>query len=213
MTLGDFKREDTYMHMAWKQWGAVIAVALVVGAGRADLVLSDFNNVGLDGVYASWSTGTITTGATAMTVSATFFGGGFDTFAATDVSAYDTIELDVTVNLDTAPTVLSILQDGDGTLYAYRWFGLALGNHVLVMPLTPVPNLIPGYGDSFEAAAGTTAGLDLTTINAFQLQIDNLDTYDVSFNNLAVVPEPASVVLMMIGGLGLAAHRRRPPAF
>jgi hypothetical protein len=197
------------MKRSWITWCAAFAVAGAMGQVQADLVLSDFNNVGLDGEYNSWTSGTVTTGATALTVSATGFGGGFDTFAATDASAYDTIELDVTVNADTSPTVLTILQDGDGTQYGYRWFGLALGNHVLTFSLTPVPDLIPSFGDSFEANPGASAGLDLTTINAFQLQIDDSDTYDVSFNNLAVVPEPASALLLILGGLGIAAFRRR----
>lgn len=187
---------------------AIVVSCVFALPSKGDIILSDFNGVGLDGVYASWSTGTVTVGATELTVSSTTFGGGFDTFATVDISGYDTIALDLTVNNDTSPTVLAILQDGDGTQFAYRWFGLALGAHSLNFPLFPVPDLDPGYGDSFVAAAGGTAGLDLTSISAFQLQIDDEDTYSVAFDNLAVVPEPVSAALLMLGGLVFLVRAR-----
>lgn len=175
---------------------------------RADVIISTFDSATLDFNYASWSTGTIISGPSALTVQASGFGGGGIFINSLDASGETMIALDVTVNADTAPVILAVLEDGDGTQYNYRWFSVPAGNQVLMFPLFPVPSSNPGVADSFVGNAGSTAGLDLSDLDFYNIQIDDSDAYDVSFNNLAVVPEPASLALML-GGAGVLTLLRR----
>ena len=140
---------------------------------------------------------------------ATGFGGGGAFINSVDASGETTISLDVDVLLDTAPNILAVLEDGDGTQYNYRWFAVPVGNQVLTLSLFPTPGGTPGVADRFVGAAGSTPGLNLADLDFFNVQVDDGDTYRVAFNNLALVPEPASLSLLLAGAGLLALRRRR----
>lgn len=149
-----------------------------------DILVTDFNNFSLDGTFDAWDTATITSGADSLRVEGTGTGGGYALPGFPNASATNTIELDVTVNSGDSPNVTALLEDGDGTQYLYRFGSLTNGNHVLTFPLTPV-GLTIGGNDSSNPVAGTTPGLDLTNLLAFQIGVETgagVD-YDVEFNN------------------------------
>jgi MYXO-CTERM domain-containing protein len=130
-----------------------------------------------------------------------------------DGTGTNAIQFDVTVNAGDTPNVLAVLGDTDFTEYAYRWFTLSPGQHTLTLPLSPVPTLVTGVGDSFVSNPGSTPGLNLADIDYVHIQVDahgSTVPYDVDFNNLALttVPEPAALMGCAMVGL-LAARRRR----
>lgn len=58
------------------------------------------------------------------------------------------------------------------------------------------------YNGTFDTSDGT---LDIARVYSFQAG----DQSDVTFNNLSVVPEPTSLLLLSAGGIGLTLLRRR----
>src|SRR5205807_9728684 len=73
------------------------------------------------------------------------------------------------------------LIDGDGTTYAYRWYGQTLGHYVLTMPVNSRSAIL---------AAGATPGLDLTTLTHSHLELDPSSYscgYTVSWNDLSLI--------------------------
>ncbi|WP_425399537.1 hypothetical protein [Aeoliella sp.] len=149
-----------------------------------EIIVSDFNNRPLGGTFDSWSSATITPGADALRVEATGSGGGFGVQQLPNASLTNTIELDVTIDSGTSTGVVALLEDADGTQYRYRFLDLAVGDHLLSFPLTPIDQTI-GNNMSDIAVPGTVAGLDLTDITAFQIHVESAmdDSYDISFNN------------------------------
>jgi hypothetical protein len=207
----------------------ICAIAVTAGLGIAGFVqaeaqISAFNNFNLGGTYAAWSdpnVTTITSGSDSLQVESLGFGGGF---SATDGgpangSGTTTVQFDVTVNAGDTPNVLAVLEDGDGTQWAYRWYVLPAGNHVLTQPTSPVPG--GGFNginyDSFESVAGGVAGFDFSSIPFFHIQIDAHGSsvpYNVAFNDLrltGVIPEPGSIVIALgaIGMLATTGRRKR----
>lgn len=149
-----------------------------------EVLVTDFNNFSLDGTFDSWDTAAITSGADALRVEGVGAGGGYALPGFADASATNTLELDVTINSGDSPNVTALLEDGDGTQYSYRFGTLANGNHVLTFPLTPIGQTI-GDNDSSNPVAGSTPGLDLANLAAFQISVETGEAfdYDVEFNN------------------------------
>jgi PEP-CTERM motif len=195
---------------------ALCGIMLAAGPAVADTQIEDYDNFNLSGTYAAWADPNITSftsGPNNYSVESIGFGGGFfDINPNIDASGESQIEFDVTINSGDAPNVLALLSDDDGTEKVYRWFTLAPGDHGLNLPLLPVPHTVPGVGDSFNGANGADGVLDLATLSFFHLQVDPHGSnvpYNISFNNLRLVPEPASVGLLAAGVVGLVLARGR----
>jgi hypothetical protein len=177
---------------------AVGALA-IAGAASASTLLADFNNhtVPAPGdIYGSWSSGTLTSGATSYNVQASNgFGGQWnDMDPNVDITGETHFELEVTVNVADEVTGLGIvfsMVDEDGTEWLYvintvdnSWFGLLPGStYKLTVPVGGATSLVN---------PGTAGGLDFSNLTGFHLQVDtggDLDPYDISFENFrAFVP-------------------------
>lgn len=196
-----------------------LAVALAAGlalANRAvaDTLVTTFDNYNPNAEYGAWSLGFNTSDPTAYTTVGVGFGGAYkDIIPNPDGTGETMVELTVTVNEGDAPNVLAVLGDTDGSEYAYRWFTLGPGTHVLTQPLSPVPGSVPG-ADSFISNPGGAAGLNVSAIDFLHIQVDahgSSTPYNVSFDNLRLigVPEPASLAVIGSGIVGVAAIGRR----
>lgn len=135
----------------------------------------------------SWNTGVVTPGADALNVNSVGTGGGFDVLPGdfVNASATDTIELVVDVKSGDFPNVVTLLEDGDGTQHRFTFGTLDVGQHTLTFPVDGV-----GLSSSDDRAtlgnAGTTPGLDLSDLFAFQIQVETGESaaYDVDFISL-----------------------------
>ena len=135
----------------------------------------------------SWNSGVVTPGSTGLNVSSVGSGGGFDVLPASFVnaSATDTIALEVEVTSGDFPDVVALLEDGDGTQHVFTFGTLGAGVHELTFPVDGV-GLTAGDDRATLGAAGTTPGLDLADLFAFQIQVVTGDAaaYDIDFRSL-----------------------------
>ena len=190
-------------------YGLAAAFGLtVLSTGSASAqTLSDFSSFSLSGTYVAWDAGTFTSGATDWRAEAFDFGGGFFNLPApVDASANNTLEVMLTVNpATTADKFNIVLFDADGTERVYRFDGLGIGG-----PQTLTKDL----GDFLQDNnPGGVPGLDTSALTVFHLQgtFENGNPglfLDITFDNLAITPEPASLALLGIGGLLLTRRVR-----
>lgn len=187
--------------------GLVVSAMLATGS-HAAVTLSDFSAFALTGTYVQWDAGTFTTGATAFTVQANDFGGGFYNLPAPiDASGNDSISILMNVNAGNVANKFNlVLFDGDGTERVFRFDGITAGDNQ-----TFTRNIADFLQDN---NAGAVPGLDLANITAFHLQgtFENGDpgqAMDMTFDNLSIIPEPSSAILIAFGAFGLFARRRR----
>lgn len=195
--------------------GAALAAALAAAQfAAADTLITNFDDYNPNSEYGAWSAGFNTSDPTAYTTVGVGFGGAYkDIIPNPNGTGETTVELTVTVTSGDAPNVLAVLGDTDGSEYAYRWFTLGPGTHVLSQPLSPVPGSVPG-GDSFISNAGGAAGLNIAAIDFLHIQVDahgSAVPYNVSFDNLRLigVPEPSGLAMIGGGAIGLIAAVRR----
>ncbi len=182
------------------------AMAFTAPASAA-VVLSDFTGFALSGTYVQWDFGTFTDNGTDWTVQANDFGGGWHVLAApVDGSGSDTLEVQLDVNPgNVADKFNVVLIDGDGTERVYRFDNLVAGaGQTLTVPLA---NFLQ------DNNPGGVPGLDISNLTVFHLQgtFENGDPgllMDLTFDNLALVPEPASLGLMGLGGLTMLRRKR-----
>ncbi|MBU0679283.1 MAG: PEP-CTERM sorting domain-containing protein [Verrucomicrobia bacterium] len=190
---------------------ASLVWASVLPAKAAPVLIEDFNSFNLDFTYSSWTNATLVSNPNDYNVQAVNFGGGaYNINPNIDASGQTDVELDIDVNAGDFPNVIALLEDGDGTQYNYRWEVLAAGHHLLTFPISPVPQTV-GIDDSFIGNPGTTPGLDLSDLSWLHLQVDPHGSgvpYDIFFNNLQLIPEPTSFLLLLAGGLVLGLLRR-----
>ncbi|HRX85919.1 MAG TPA: PEP-CTERM sorting domain-containing protein [Phycisphaerae bacterium] len=186
---------------------AAIAVwALGFASPAQATVLTDFSSFSVD-AYGTWSTGTLTPGANDFRVEATGgFGGGWHGLGAPASAAPSetTIEFALTANSGNQAGMVLVLVDGDGTEWGYGWFGLPEGAQTLTEDVS---------NPLFSSNDGTTPGLDTANIIGFHLQGDvgtqTPGITDLTFDNLALTPEPASLALLGLGALFVSRRRSR----
>jgi hypothetical protein len=176
---------------------AVFAGSLLAFSGTASAVttITDFDSITLGGTYVSWSSGTITSGATSLNVQASNgFGGGFyDIDPNADATDETDIALEVTINTANEEAGLGVvlaLFDEDGTLWNYSWFGLLPGQ-----TYTLGAHIIDDLG--WESEAGTVGGLDVSDISFIHIQVDtggDPAPYDLSFNDLSLIGAPVTAI-------------------
>lgn len=167
----------------------LIASAALAAVSQAEVTLSDFSNFNLTGTYVAWDSGTFTSGATAFSVLAGDFGGGFQNLPApVNATGNDTISIRMDVNAGNIANKFNIvLVDGDGTERAYRFDNIAVGNNQ-----TFTKNVASFLQDN---APGSTPGLNLANITAFHLQGTFTNgnpgqTMDMTFDKLSFVVAP-----------------------
>jgi hypothetical protein len=192
---------------------AALSMMLMVGTVRADAVITNFDNFVSDALYGSWGTGTVVSGATDYSISATGYGSNYKYIEnpARLGEGHTTLELSVTLSGPAAADgqlgPLVQLIDGDGSHYHYRWYGQLLGSNVLTRDV---------QSPDFISNPGTTPGLDLNALINMHMELDpggfgTSGQYTVVWENLSLtnfVPEPTSLMLLL-GSVGLFGIRRR----
>lgn len=195
------------MMLSMKMLGlaGVAAMAMGVTSASADVLITDFSSFSQTGTYVDWASGTFTSGATDWRVEASNFGGGWVTFAPQiDASAEDTIEVTLTVNPANVATNFNIVlfSGAPGSTQAGWTFTLGAGTQTLIADLD--------NPDFFNAGSlGTWDKSDIGNEWHVQGTFANNDHMDLTFDNLVLTPEPASLGLMGLGGLVMAGRRRR----
>jgi hypothetical protein len=188
---------------------ALIIGVVSVGPAAANTLLSDFSNFNLSGTYEQWNNATFTSGATSFRVeSPGDFGGGYYNLPATvNASGETALQLLMDVNSGNVASLMNVvLIDGDGTERVFRFDNLVAGaGQTLTKPLSMFLQ---------DNAPGSTPGLDLANITVFHLQgtFSNGNpgqAMDLTFDNLALVPEPATLLMSCLVWAGLAGLVRR----
>ena len=176
-------------------------------AASADTLLTDFNNINLDGIYGSWpSTATLTPGPDSLTVAnVAAFGGGFlDISPNADATGETTLELQITVEAadPIAGTGFIVeLVDEDLTHFVFTQFGVLPdpGNiQTLTWDVTSPSNV---FGETVES----DLELNLSEISFVQLQVDPGTTgtpYEFAYENLALIGAPPSALIGDYSGDG-----------
>lgn len=172
------------------RWFAV-GIALMGGAGilglvQADTTISTFDEFTSNALYASWATGTVESGPTSYSITATGYGSNWK-YNPVDGSGNTTVELTVTLSGPPAASgflgPIITLVDADGTSCDYAWYGQTLGQHVLTKAVdSPTRIGVPG----------SIVGLDLATLTHLHLQLDpggfgTSGPYTVEWENLSLI--------------------------
>jgi len=192
--------------------GALVAAGMLSAgqAVRADVVIESFDNYTTGGNVAAWTdfANTFVVGANDWTINVNNGGFGFhfddtgNTPNGIDISGNTTLELDFSVNFggEFGTTVIVVLEDKNGVQDVYD-LGLLLGNFPA------------GFDGTASVPLTLPVGFDTTGLNFFQIQGNSFATvfptpYSITFKELRVTPEPASVALIGLG-VGAVALRRR----
>lgn len=189
--------------MSLRKVVGVAAMLSIVSTGWGYTLINNFTDFSLGGAWGSWGNpGATFSGPDSFDVETypgAGWGGGwhYNWPLIPDASAETTVELKIVVHSGSSVGIpLVVLEDHDGTQYVYNWVDIGEGSHTLTRAIND---------PAWIAAAGGTPGLDLTFIEFIQLQGDFSYT-KMSWDNLALTPEPASILAM---GLGLLLTSRR----
>lgn len=190
-------------------WATGLALSASV-AGATEIATFD-SPYHLTQKYASWATpaATLTSNATNFEVQSTGYGSGYYQIypQVIDASGGDTIQLDCNVNSGVGGFLVD-LSDGEGDEYTYHMGyglvpggGIGGGNEYILTHPANTPDAIPQGGPTF----------DFSQIVAYNIELDPgspSQAYDVTYNDLSVVPEPASLGMGALGLLFFARRRR-----
>ena len=189
---------------------AVVAAAsglAMANSAKADVILSDFPaGFTLDAYYANWATATIDNSTPGFSVTSAGYGSGYK---AINIDGSGNTIIQMTFDLE-GPAGLPIssaiadLTDADGTQVQYAMqYGVQAGNGQTYSMLLSAGNV---------AAPGADSILDLANLTAFNIEDDPggySGPYTITYTDLRLVPEPASLTLLVLGAAGLLAARRR----
>jgi len=208
---------------------AVVAVGMVCWAGsaQASVINVDFDTPTgsyTGGTYSgtaaapdtgtTWNSVNVQTGVTSqalvdsnggstavtLTMGASYDGSGSaDTMAG---STYDTLMRDNTHNNGVSGITLSGLTDGTYDFWGYTPYGL--GAMTLTSGANSVTGTEPGYFDNNGTLAKATEHLQIT-VTGGSLTIKS--THRMS--GFQLMPEPATMALLGLGGLGVLLGRKR----
>lgn len=193
---------------------ASMCAVLIAGTARADALITDFNNFVSDALFPSWAfpASTVVSGPNSYSITATGYGSNYKYIGGSPIAGGGNTTLELTVNLSGPPAAdghlgpIVGLIDGDGTHHNYAWYGQTLGSHVLTMPVG-----LP----TWVAAPGADPSFDLNSLTHMHIQLDpggfgSSGQYTVEWQNLRLVPEPSSLLLLTsCGGLVLGFRRRK----
>jgi hypothetical protein len=168
----------------------------------AQLVLTDFLNFTSDASFvyadeAQWVTGStlVESGGNAVISGGNGFGNlQFEFIAPQNYSGYTSVELQVSITSGNTSDINFFIQNASFTDIATATFNtdsLAIGTYTLTVPL----NITGALASSF--LFGVAGDGNPTTATRFTL------------NNLALIPEPSTYALLLIGGAALVALRRK----
>jgi hypothetical protein len=220
-----------------KQHAKWFASALALAGGLAlantaqaqgTIVLSDFHNFSLSATYANWDqtgsqiisggtgyTPTLTSGATSFEVNAQGYGSGAHDFAS-PINATGAYEWQLTFTINSPSGGPFWMNPGldiaDGTHLVHLTAANTAGGYLNYGNYTAGTYTI--YGNNFNDTGGTVP-LDLSTITAFNLELDPAGygsgaPYDITYTSLVLlVPEPSTFALVGLGAGALALARRR----
>jgi len=170
----------------------------LVGSAMADVTIESFDNFTPNALYASWATplATITPGPTSWTVSSSTYGSLWKYEGDINGLGNTTVKLSVDISGDPGLIAGPIvdLVDVHGNWGTYAWYGLGAGNYTLTADLSATP------------------WVDLSDIQHIHIECDPSSfqgQYTLTFNDLSLVPEPASLTLLAIGGAAMMILRRR----
>lgn len=190
--------------MSLKHALVVVTILSLAASAGAYTLITDFSNWELGGAWGSWSNpGSTFSGATSYDVETypgAGWGGGwhYNWPLVDDASAETLVELQLTVNAGASVGIpLVVLQDHDGTQFVYNWVDIGPGTYTLTRALD---------NPAWIAADGGTPGLDLSFIEFIQIQGD-YDYTNMSWDNLALTPEPSALLLVGLGATALLRRR------
>lgn len=180
---------------------AAVAAGLCASSAVAEILLSDFSNFALSGTYVDWDGGIFTPGPDDFRVQATNFGGGWLFMdAPVDASGETTLEVVVTVNPDNVTTGFNVvLFSGGGATQAGFTFNIVQGTQTLTADLWNPTFFNAGDINSWDPS-------DLWDQWHIQGTFQNSDPLDITFDNLALIPAPATLAPL---ALALGWRRRR----
>jgi hypothetical protein len=184
---------------------SVAAVAMGVSSASAAVLVDDFSAHTVTGTYGSWGPGV--QNATDWTLAAgDAMGGGWISGLAINGGAENTIELTLTRNpgdVNGAFNIVFVSADG-GDLS-----GADAGWSVLPAPGTQTILLDLDNPDFFNKPNSSLLTWDKSDITEYHLQGNwGGDAVDLTFDNLVLTPEPASLALMGLGGLAMLRRKR-----
>ena len=184
--------------------GLAISGVLFLKAANAQIMLNDFQNSGFDFAYDSF-TGNITQNPTFISINATEQGGAGSTVSLDLSSYYPSGQIQIEARLiagnaaDNFNVILFTTPDPGGIKSGYQFSTASLNTSTFT---TLTANL--------NAPTFFSGTMDWSSIVQYQLQGDysTTDNFRIEFRNLQVVPEPAAVVIALLGLGGLVVARR-----
>lgn len=198
--------------MKWATAALAMAGTLAIGSSaQAQLVLSDFPaGFSLTAYYASWATAGINNSGPGFAISSSGYGSGYYALpSAVDGSSYSEIQMTIDV-AGPGPGIpissaIADLDDGAGSQLQYALqYGVQAGaGQTFTLSLGTV---------NHTSLAGGETSFNFADITGFNIEDDPggySGPYTITYHNLQLVPEPGTMALFGLGGLGLLIYRRR----